>query len=89
MFYLRYLCLFGSSLPPPVCRSIHVLFMFQITLIKHGSSYKQAEVKTNQANTNNVNKTMFYLRYLCLFGSSLPPPVCRRIHVLFMFFVFV
>ena len=32
---------------------------------------------------------MFYLRYLCLFGSSLPPGVCRRAHVLFMLFVFV
>jgi hypothetical protein len=87
--------------------------------IKHGSSYKQAEVKTNQTNTNNVNKTwillqtgggkdiyvicvclirlylrlfvggsMFYLRYLCLFDSSLPPVVCRRIHFLFTLYVF-
>ena len=32
---------------------------------------------------------MSYLRYLCLFGSSLPPVVCRRAHVLFMLFVFV
>ena len=31
---------------------------------------------------------MSYLRYLCLFGSSLPPVVCRRAHVLFMLFVF-
>ena len=28
---------------------------------------------------------MSYLRYLCLFGSSLPPVVCRRAHVLFTF----
>ena len=27
MSYLCYLCLFGSSLPPVVCRSAHVLFM--------------------------------------------------------------
>jgi hypothetical protein len=32
---------------------------------------------------------MSYLCYLCLFGSSLPPVVCRRAHVLFMLFVFV
>jgi hypothetical protein len=30
---------------------------------------------------------MSYLCYLCLFGSSLPPVVCRRAHVLFMLFV--
>ena len=27
---------------------------------------------------------MSYLCYLCLFGSSLPPVVCRRADVLFM-----
>ena len=32
---------------------------------------------------------MFYLYYLCLFGSSLPPVVCKRAHVLFTLFVFV
>jgi hypothetical protein len=32
---------------------------------------------------------MSYLCYLCLFGSSLPPVVCRRAYVLFMLFVFV
>ena len=32
---------------------------------------------------------MSYLCYLCLFGSSLPPVVCKRVHVLFMLFVFV
>ena len=32
---------------------------------------------------------MYYLRYLCLFGSSLPPVVCRRVYVLFTLFVFV
>jgi hypothetical protein len=30
-----------------------------------------------------------YLRYLCLFGSSLPPVVLRRVHDLFTLFVFV
>jgi hypothetical protein len=32
---------------------------------------------------------MSYLCYLCLFGSSLLPVVCRRADVLFMLFVFV
>jgi hypothetical protein len=32
---------------------------------------------------------MSYLRYLCLFGSSLPPVVCRRAHFLLTLFVFV
>ena len=32
---------------------------------------------------------MSYLCYLCLFGSSLPPVVCRRAHVLFMLVAFV
>ena len=31
---------------------------------------------------------MSYLRYLCLFGLSLPPVVCRRAYVLFTLFVF-
>ena len=28
MFYLRYLCLFGSSLPPVVCRTAHVYLRY-------------------------------------------------------------
>ena len=36
-----------------------------------------------------VGVLMSYLCYLCLFGSSLPPVVCRSAHVLFMLFVFV
>jgi hypothetical protein len=35
-----------------------------------------------------VGELVSYLCYLCLFGSSLPPVVCRRAHVLFMLFVF-
>ena len=31
---------------------------------------------------------MSYLRYLCLFGLSLPPVVCMMAHVLFTIFVF-
>jgi hypothetical protein len=32
---------------------------------------------------------MSSLGYLCLFGLSLPPVVCRRAHVFFRLFVFV
>ena len=32
---------------------------------------------------------MSYLRYVCLFGSSLPPVVSKRAHVLFTLFVVV
>ena len=32
---------------------------------------------------------MSYLRYVCLFGSSLPPVVSKRAHVLFTLCVFV
>jgi hypothetical protein len=36
-----------------------------------------------------VGGLMSYLCYLCLFGSSLPPVVCRRADVLYMLFVFM
>ena len=36
-----------------------------------------------------VGVLMSYLRYLCLFGSSFPPVVCRSTHVLFTLFLFV
>jgi hypothetical protein len=36
-----------------------------------------------------VGGIMSYLHYLCLLGSSSPPVVCRRDHVLFTLFVFV
>ena len=36
-----------------------------------------------------VGGLMSYLRYLCLFGSSLSPVVLRKVHVLFTLFVFV
>ena len=76
MSYLHYLCLFGSSLPPVVCRRAYVLFMLFVCLVR---LYLQWF----------VGGLMSYLHYLCLFGSSLPPVVCRRAHVLFMLFVFV
>jgi hypothetical protein len=58
MSYLGYLCLFGSSLPPVVCRRADVLFrLFVFVWFVFEPSYKQLEVKTNQTNTNNINKT--------------------------------
>ena len=76
MSYLCYLCLFGSSLPPVVCRRAHVLFMLFVCLVR---LYLLLF----------VGRLMSYLHYLCLLGSSLPPVVCRTAHVLFTLFVFV
>ena len=78
MSYLCYLCLFGSSLPPVVCRRADVLFMLFV-FVWFVFTYLQLF----------VGGLMSYLCYLCLFGSSLPSVVCRRAHVLFMLFVFV
>jgi hypothetical protein len=61
MSYLCYLCLFGLSLPPVVCRSAHVLFMLFV-FVWFEPSYKQLEVKMNQTNTNNINKTSALLQ---------------------------
>ena len=76
MSYLRYMCLFGLSLPPVVCRRAHVLFTLYVFVWFVFTS-------------SCVGGLMSYLRYLCLFGSSLPPVVCRRAHVLFTLYVFV
>ena len=76
MSYLRYVCLFGSSLPPVVSKRAHVLFTVCGCLVR---LYLQLFLRG----------LMSYLRYLCLFGSSLPPVVSKRAHVLFTLFVFV
>ena len=99
MFYLRYLCLFGSSLPPVVCRRAHVLFtLFVFVWFVITSSCLQEDscfiyvicvCLVRHYLQLCVGGLMFYLRYLCLFGSSLPPVVCRGAHVLLMLFVFV
>jgi hypothetical protein len=52
MSCLRYLCLFGLSVPPVVCRRTHVLFMLFVFVW-----FVFTSVKTNQTNTNNVNNT--------------------------------
>ena len=77
MSYLRYMCLFGLSLPPVVCRRAHVLFTLYVFVLV--CLYLQLF----------VGGLMSYLRYMCLFGLSLPPVVCRRAHVLFTLYVFV
>ena len=97
--YLRYLCLFGSSLPPVVCRRSHVLFMLFVFVWFVFTSSCLQEVSyliyvicvclVHLYLQLFVGGLMSYLCYLCLFGSSLPPVVCRRSHILFMLFVFV
>ena len=99
MSYLRYLCLFGSCLPPVVCRKAHVLFtllvfvwfVFTSSCLQEGSCliYVMCVCLVRLYFQLFVGRFMSYLRYLCLFGSSLPPVVCRRDHVLFTLFVFV
>ena len=74
MSYLRYMSLFGSSLPTVVCRRPHVLFTLCLVCL-----YLQFY----------VGGLVSYLHYLCLFGSSLPTVLCRRARVLFTLFVFV
>ena len=97
--YLRYLCLFGSSLPPVVCSRAHVLltlfvfvwFFFTSSCLQQGSclTYVICVCSVLLYLQLFVVGLMFYLRYLCLFGSSLPPVVCSRAHVLLTLFVFV
>ena len=86
MSYLCYLSLFGSSVPLVVCKRVHVLFMlFVFVWFVFTSSYLCYLCLFGSF----VRGFMSYLCYLCLFGSSLPPVVCKRVHVLFMLFVFV
>ena len=99
MSYLRYVCLFGSSLPPVVCRKVHVLFtlfvfvwfVFTSSCLQEGSSliYVMCVCLVCLYLQLFVGGLMSYLRYVCLFGSSLLPVVCRKVHVLFTLCVFV
>ena len=99
MSYLCQLCLFGSSLPPVVCRRVHVLFMlvvfvwfvFTPSCLQEGSCliYVSCVCLVRLYLQLFVGGFMSYLCQLCLFGSSLHPVVCRRVRVLFMLVVFV
>ena len=87
MSYLCYVCL---SLPPVVCRRAHVLFMlcvfvFTSSCFWEGSCFIYVICVCLYLQLF-VGGLMSYLCYLCLF---LPPVVCRRAHVLFMFSKFV
>ena len=99
MSYLRYMCLFGSSLPPVVCRSAHVLFtlyvfvwfVFTSSCLLEGSCliYVICVCLVCLYLQLFVGGLMSYLRYLSLLGLSLPSVVCRRAYVLFTLYVFV
>ena len=99
MSYLRYMCLFGSSLPPAVCRRVRVLFtlyvfvrfLFTSSCLLEGSCliYAICVCSVRLYLQLFVGGFVSYLRYMCLLGSSLPPVVCRRVHVLFTLYVFV
>ena len=70
MSYLHYLCLFGWSLPPVVCRMAHVLFTLSVFVWL--VFYLQLFVEW----------LMSYLHYLCLFTLLVPNTYC----VVFLFF---
>ena len=99
MSYLRYLCLFGLSLLPVVCRKVHVLFtlcvfvwfVFTSSCLQEGSCliYVICVCLVCLYFQLFVGRSMSYLRYVCLFGSSLPLVICRKVHVLFTLFGFV
>ena len=87
--YLRYLCLFGLSLPPVVCwRASSLIYVICVCLV---CLYLQLFVGGLQVLFTLFVFVWFvftsscllegfksYLRYLCLFGLSLPPVVCWR-----------
>ena len=89
----------SSSLPLVVCRRVHVLFtlfvfvrfVFTSSCLQEGACliYVICVCLVRLYLQLFVGGSMSYLRYLCLFGSSLPTVVCRREHVFFTLFVFV
>ena len=78
-----------TNLPFPY--KIHVQFVFTSSCLQGGSCliYVICVCLFRLYHQLFVGEIMSYLRYLCLFVSSLPPVVCRRDHVLFTLFVFV
>ena len=84
--------MFGSSLPPVVCMRAHILFtlfVFVRFVFTSCLIYFTCVCLVRLYIQWFVGGLMSYLHYLCLLGSSLPPVVCRRAHVLFTLFVFV
>jgi len=77
----------GSSIPPVVSRRAHVYCVFCVCLrimMSNILSYLMtlcSELRVVMSTMISTIKTMF--------GSSLPPLVCRRAYVLFMLFVLV
>jgi hypothetical protein len=98
MSYLRYLCLFGSSLPQLFVGEL-MSYLRYLCLFGSSSLLQTTEVKTNQTNTNNVNKTWALLQTTEVKTNQtntnnvvrfvFTSVVCRRAHVLFTLFVFV
>ena len=97
--YVCYLCLFGSCLPPVVCRSARVLcmlfvfvwFVFTSSCLYECSClmYVICVCLVRVYLKLFVGVLVPYVCYLCLFGSCLPPVVCMSARVLCMLFVFV
>ena len=91
--------MFGSSLPPVVCSRVHVLFtsfvfawfVFTSSCLQQGPCliYVICVCLVRLYLQLFAVGSISYLRHLCLFGLSLPPVVCSRVHVLFTSFVFV
>ena len=81
--------MFGSSLPPVVCRRAHALFRMS------GSSLPPVVCRRGHVLFRLFGSSLPPV--VCrrahvlfrVFGSSLPPVVCRRARVLFTLFVFV
>ena len=77
--------MFGSSLPPVVCRRAHVLFKLcsvrlYLQLFVGGlMSYLRYVLFVFTSSCLQEGSCLIYV----MFGSSLPPVVCRRAHVLF------
>ena len=77
--------MFGSSLPPVVCRRAHVLFtlcsvrLYLQLLVGGLVSYLRYALFVFNSSCLQEGSCLIYV----MFGLSLPPVVCRRAHVLF------
>jgi hypothetical protein len=87
-YNFRIKTMFGSSLPPVVCRMAHVLLCFCVCLriVMSNILPYQSYVFTFWVPCCDV---CYDIRITTMFSSSLPPVVCRTAHVLIALFVFV